>query len=182
MVNSYIYRLLDNQEFKHQFINTYCDRINTTYSTDHTSYLIDSLKAVVAPYVVDHINRYGPSPYDSYTPNTLAAYNAAVQRMYDFASYRPDNARNEMVELFDLNGATNTISLFVNDSEAGHIKINTLNVNEQGWMGEYFSDIPISIKLSLSLDTNFHIGRINLLSLIVLTYFLIEYDNDSTFF
>ena len=137
---------LDNQEFKHQFINTYCDRINTTYSTDHTSYLIDSLKAVVAPYVADHINRYGPSLYDSYTPNTLAAYNGAVQRMYDFASYRPDNARNEMVELFDLNGATNTVSLFVNDSEAGHIKINTLNVNEQGWSGEYFSDIPISIK------------------------------------
>ena len=66
--------------------------------------------------------------------------------MYDFASYRPDNARNEMVELFELDGTTNTVSLFVNDSEAGHIKINTLNVNEQGWSGEYFSDIPISIK------------------------------------
>ena len=137
---------LDNEEFKHQFINTYCDRINTTYSTDHTSFLIDSLKTVVAPYVANHIFRYGSNPDDSYTPNTLTAYNAAVQRMYNFASYRPDNARNEMVELFDLNGATNTVSLFVNDSEAGHIKINTLNVNEQGWSGEYFSDIPISIK------------------------------------
>ena len=137
---------LDNEEFKHQFINTYCDRINTTYSTDHTSFLIDSLKTVVAPYVANHIFRYGSNPDDSYTPNTLTAYNAAVQRMYNFASYRPDNARNEMVELFDLNGVTNTVSLFVNDSEAGHIKINTLNVNEQGWSGEYFSDIPISIK------------------------------------
>ena len=91
-------------------------------------------------------NRYGPSLYDSYTPNTLAAYNGAVQRMYDFASYRPDNARNEMVELFDLQGNTNTISLFTNDSEAGHIKINSLSIDHQGWSGEYFSDIPVSIK------------------------------------
>ena len=97
-------------------------------------------------YVVNHIYRYGPNPSDSYTPNTLTDYNAAVQRMYDFASYRPDNARNEMVELFDLQGNTNTISLFTNDSEAGHIKINSLSIDHQGWSGEYFSDIPVSIK------------------------------------
>ena len=62
---------LDNPGFRNQFINTYCDRINTTYSSEHTTYLIDSLKSVVAPYVSDHIFRYGPSPYDSYTPNSL---------------------------------------------------------------------------------------------------------------
>ena len=53
---------------------------------------------------------------------------------------------NEMVEVFDLQGVTNTISLFTNDSEAGHIKINSLSIDQQGWSGEYFSDIPVSIK------------------------------------
>ena len=100
----------------------------------------------MAPYVSDHIFRYGPSPYDSYTPNSLGEYNSAVQRMYNFASYRPDNAMNEMIEVFDLQGTTNTISLFTNDSEAGHIKINSLSIDQQGWSGEYFSDIPVSIK------------------------------------
>lgn len=137
---------LDNPGFRNQFINTYCDRINTTYSSEHTTYLIDSLKSVVAPYVSDHIFRYGPSPYDSYTPNSLVEYNSAVQRMYDFSLYRPDNAMSEMIEVFDLQGTTNTISLFTNDSEAGHIKINSLSIDQQGWSGEYFSDIPVSIK------------------------------------
>ena len=137
---------LDNPGFRNQFINTYCDRINTTYSSEHTTYLIDSLKSVVAPYVSNHIFRYGPSPYDSYTPNTLVDYNSAIQRMYNFSLYRPDNAMNEMVEVFDLQGTTNTISLFTNDSEAGHIKINSLSIDQQGWSGKYFSDIPVSIK------------------------------------
>ena len=137
---------LDNLGFRNQFINTYCDRINTTYDTENTTYLIDSLKSVVAPYVSDHISRYGPSPYDSYTPNTLEEYNSAIQRMYDFAAYRPDNAMNEMVELFGLEGSTNTITLFMNDPEAGHIELNSLSINQQWWTGEYFSDIPVSVK------------------------------------
>jgi hypothetical protein len=137
---------LDNSGFRTQFINTYCDRINSTYSSENTTYLIDSLKAVVAPYVSNHISRYGPSPYDSYTPNTMADYNSAVQRMYNFSLYRPDNAMNEMVEIFDLQGSTNTISLYMNDSEGGYIQVNSLEVHDETWSGDYFSDVPISIK------------------------------------
>ena len=66
--------------------------------------------------------------------------------MYDFAAYRPDNAMNEIVELFGLEGSTNTITLFMNDPEAGHIELNSLSINQQWWTGEYFSDIPVSVK------------------------------------
>ena len=137
---------LDNPSFRNKFINTYCDRINTTYSTENSTHMIDSLKLVIDPYIEGHINRYGPSPYDSYTPNTLTDYNSAVQLMYDFAEYRPDNARNEMVDIFNLAGDLNRINLFVNDSEAGHIRINSLDIYNQNWSGEYFSDVPITIK------------------------------------
>ena len=81
-------RFLDNHELKHQFINTYCDRINTTYSTDHTSFLIDSLKAVVAPYVVNHIFRYGSNP----AIVLHLTHWQLITRQFkgcDFASYRP---------------------------------------------------------------------------------------------
>ena len=137
---------LDNSEFKTQFINTYLDRINTTYSTGNTTYLIDSLRMVIDPYISDHIERYGPNPGDSYTPNTLEEHNSAVELMYNFADFRPQNARDEMVEMFDLSGELNTISLYVNDTEWGHIKINSLNIDDQSWSGKYFSDVPISIK------------------------------------
>ena len=137
---------LDNPSFRNKFINTYCDRINTTYSTENSTHMIDSLRLVIDSYIESHINRYGPSPYDSYTPNTLTDYNSAVQLMYDFAEYRPDNARNEMVDIFNLAGDLNRINLFVNDSEAGHIRINSLDIYNQNWSGEYFSDVPITIK------------------------------------
>ena len=137
---------LDNMDFRTQFINTYCDRINTTFSTENTINLMDSLHSIIDPYILDHINRYGPDIYDSYTPNTLEQYNSAYQLMQNFASYRPGNARNEMVQLFGLNGTSNTISLYMNDSEAGYIEINSLEIDEQGWSGKYFSDVPITIK------------------------------------
>ena len=34
----------------------------------------------------------------------------------------------------------------MNDTEWGHIKINSLNIDDQSWSGKYFSDVPISIK------------------------------------
>ena len=137
---------LDNPGFREQFINTYCDRINTTYSTENTTYLMDSLKTIIEPYVLDHINRYGPNIYDTYTPNNISQYNSAIQLMTNFASYRPDNARNEMVEIFDLDGTSNNISIYTNDIEMGYVRLNSLNINKQGWSGKYFSDVPITIK------------------------------------
>ena len=137
---------LENMDFRNKFINTYCDRLNTTYSTENTLYFMDSLRNIIEPYISDHINRYGPDIYDLFTPNTMGEYNSVYQGMENFASYRPDNARNEMVEMFGLSGSSNTISLYMNDVEAGHIEINSLKIEDQGWTGEYFSDVPISIK------------------------------------
>ena len=137
---------LDNMDFRNKFINTYCDRLNTTYSTENTLYFMDSLRTIIEPYISDHISRYGPDIYDSYTPNTFGQYNSAYQRMQNFANYRPDNARNEMVEIFGLSGSSNTISLYMNDVEAGYVEINSLEIGEQGWSGEYFSDVPITVK------------------------------------
>ena len=137
---------LDNMDFRNKFINTYCDRLNTTYSIENTLYFMDSLRTIIEPYISDHISRYGPDIYDSYTPDTFGQYNSAYQRMQNFANYRPDNARNEMVEIFGLSGSSNTISLYMNDVEAGYVEINSLEIGEQGWSGEYFSDVPITVK------------------------------------
>ena len=138
--------LLDNMNFRNKFINTYCDRLNTTYSTENTLYFMDSLRSIIDPYIPDHISRYGPDIYDGFTPNTIGEYNSAYQGMENFANYRPENARNEMVEIFGLSGSSNTISLYMNDVEAGHIEINSLKVGDQSWSGEYFSDVPITVK------------------------------------
>ena len=107
---------------------------------------MDSLKTIVEPYISDHINRYGPSIYDSYTPNNMNEYNDAIQLMENFAQYRPENAMDEMAESFNLNGSRATISIFSNDLDMGHVELNTLTIDRQGWIGEYFSEIPLKIK------------------------------------
>ena len=109
---------LENMDFRNKFINTYCDRLNTTYSTENTLYFMDSLRTIIEPYISDHINRYGPDIYDLFTPNTIGEYNSVYQGMENFANYRPNNARNEMIEMFGLSGSSNIISLYMNDVEA----------------------------------------------------------------
>ena len=146
---------LANQHFRTRFINTYCDRLNTTYSTENTLYVMDSLKAIIDPYIFDHINRYGPSIYDSYTPNNITEYNAAIQLMENFANYRPENAMNEMVESFNLGSSRANISIYSNDLDMGYVELNTLKIASQGWSGEYFSDIPVKVKAVSSFGYEF---------------------------
>ena len=42
---------LENMDFRNKFINTYCDRLNTTYSTENTLYFMDSLRTIIEPYI-----------------------------------------------------------------------------------------------------------------------------------
>ena len=137
---------LDNNNFKNKFINTYCDRLNTTYKTENTVALADSISAIIEPYVSSHIARWSIFPSDGHTPDNMNQYNNYLNQLYSFANYRPENARQEMVDAFGIDETSNSITVFTNDSDNGFVQVNTIKIDEQGWSGEYFSDIPIVIR------------------------------------
>jgi len=136
---------LDNNDFKNKFINTYCDRLNTIYKTENTVALADSISSIIDPYVNSHIERWSIFPSDGHTPDNMNQYNNYLNQLYSFANYRPENARQEIVESFGLDGASNSITVFTNDSDNGFVNVNTIKVDQQGWSGEYFPDIPITV-------------------------------------
>jgi len=137
---------LDNNDFKNQFINTYCDRLNTTYKTENTVALADSISSIIDPYVGSHIARWSIFPSDGHTPDNIMQYDNYLNQLYSFANYRPENARQEIVESFDLDGGSNSITIFTNDSDNGFVQVNTIEIDQQGWSGEYFSDVPIIVR------------------------------------
>ncbi len=136
---------LDNNDFKNKFINTYCDRLNTNYKTENIVALADSISSIIEPYVSLHISRWSVFPSDGHTPDNMDQYNNHLNQLYSFANYRPINARQEMVEVFNLEGSSNEITIFSNDLDQGTVWVNSIKANQQGWSGEYFSDIPIMI-------------------------------------
>ena len=128
-------KLMENDEFKSRFINTFADQLNTVWLPDVMVDRLTEFESRIESEISDHLNRWGGN-YGDWTRN--------VQRMKDFANQRPGHVRNHINSTFDLDGM-NEITVEVNNEAFGDIKINTLELSTYPWSGEYFDGNPISL-------------------------------------
>jgi len=153
--NRLIVRLLGNQtnpgnaRFRNQFINTFADRMNTTFLPERMSSIYQMIFDTLNPEMQEHINRwrYPASMYhwsQSYCPKVVS-----------FIMDRPEYMRQFIVNDFSLAGIR-SVTLDVNDQTMGKIQINSLRINSSTlgltdtlqpypWTGVYFDGIPVQI-------------------------------------
>jgi hypothetical protein len=152
--------LLNNQEFKNQFINRSADLLNTTFLPQRVQTIESSLFSELNPEMPEHIARWRyPSIAStlaaraSEVPSTLK-WNNITSELLEFANRRPGKVRAQYMNLFALSD-TLQITVDVSDTLAGRVKISTLLIdkNIEGvntlpypWMGKYFIDIPVPLK------------------------------------
>ena len=138
--------LLDQPEFKVQFINRFADLLNSSFSTQYTTKRIDEVTAELTPEIGGQIGRWR-SPVD------FASWTTGMQKLYSFATNRTDTQRLHIQNYFSLPVKYN-LSLDVDDPIAGIVKINSLAVNNDlpgvsediyPWTGVYFNRIPVTI-------------------------------------
>lgn len=137
-------KLLDNIEFRNDFINRFADTLNTNFSEVHALNTINHIHKTIKPEIEEHINRRR-------IPESVEVWEREVQVLRNFAMERPKNVREHILDFFCLSG-TSKISLATNATE-GIIRINSLEVNEElignssenSWTGVYFKDVPIEI-------------------------------------
>jgi hypothetical protein len=127
--------LLNNQGFKNQFINTFCDHLNTTFQADRVNGLISSMKSVLEPEIARHHRKY---------PESAGNWTNDVQVMTTFANLRVSNVFSHLMTKFMLQ-RNYPISLNVSDTSQGTIKINTLVLPIMPWTGKYFPKIPVTL-------------------------------------
>ncbi len=139
--------LLENDEFRTDFINQFADQLNTAFVPARVVAQIDAMQAVLAPEVQEHIDRHG-------RPVSIAAWNNSVQTMRNFALNRPGFQRQHVVDRFGLSGTAN-VTLNVANPAHGVVRINSLLINEATvglsgapypWTGTYFRDVPIEVE------------------------------------
>jgi hypothetical protein len=131
--------LLENQKFRIYFINRFADLLNTTFKPDRVNAVIDSIQALLAPEMDEHIHRWG-------RPTDINEWIQIVNDMKSFADQRPGFVRQHILSQFDIPDIYN-IELEVNDPSMGRIKINTITPEiSDGWSGIYFSGIPITLQ------------------------------------
>jgi hypothetical protein len=140
-------RLLTNQSFKNQFINRYCDLLNTTFSSEHVISVIDSISGLLEPEMQEHINRWRRPP-------SMNEWHDNVDVMRSFAQLRTDYQRQHVKQKFGLSSEA-YVTLNVSNEIYGHIRINSIDIKSSTmgvpnhpypWVGYYFKGIPIELE------------------------------------
>lgn len=145
--STFVFRkLLENDTFKHTFINRFADLLNTSFQPAYVLSKIDAAQSVLAPEVEEHIARWS-------THSSVADWEQKVDAMRFFATQRPAMQRQHLMQKFELDTATIRVS--VNQPNFGYVKVNSIDITsdtpgilstEPDWVGIYFKNVPITVR------------------------------------
>lgn len=132
-------KLLDNADFKNEFIQRFAAHVNTTFETNHVLAVIDSMAQNIASEIPRHKERWPQSI--SYGPT----WQDLIDLMRDFAIDRPANVRNHFYAKFGISGS-NTLTISRNNPAWGKVFTNTVEIKNNGSVNTFFRNIPIRVK------------------------------------
>lgn len=131
------FMLMQNEDYKHRFINRLSDLMNTSYAPSAIKKVAYDVYKEAWPEIPAYYSRWNGGDtyefYDSY-------YNFDIE-----LGDREPYLRQHLREHYDLTQDVE-IYLYVEPAEAGRIKINTILPKGFPWSGTYFSDVPITVE------------------------------------
>lgn len=132
-------KLLANENFKTRFINQFADELNSRFLPQHVVSHIDQHADAIASEIPAQFNKW------TGTANSQS-WQVAVDDMKAFVRARPAYMKQHIINYFDL-ASTHLISL-TNRVTNSSIKVNSLDISNAAWQGEYFSDVPIELSIT----------------------------------
>jgi hypothetical protein len=129
-------KLLENQQFKIDFINRFGDHLNSTFLASRVNQRIDEMKARLEPEISRHRAKWSSS---------ASNWQQNVQILKQFANNRGGYLKAHLLSKFQLKG-TARITLNISPPESGTLKLNSLHLSQFPWQGDYFKEIPIPIE------------------------------------
>lgn len=140
--------LIENEEFKHKFINNIADLMNSIMQPERVIETIDYFEKLFEPEIQEHIDRW-----NRYPRSDMRRWRSSVNEMREYALERPQYMLEHLNEAFGVSDMF-TLTLDVSDEKGGTVKINYLEINEEAvgegrelfpWSGDYFIDVPVEI-------------------------------------
>jgi len=132
-----IRNLLGNSAYKNYFINMFCDLLNTSFKAENTLALFDSLKAQIAPDVPRHLARW--------TYRSVKDWNRSCNAVRNYLIRRPKIVRGQLRQKFALD-TLYTLQVNVKPPYSGTVALNSLALKSFPWQGDYFRNIPVTLK------------------------------------
>lgn len=135
-------KLLANPEFRHQFINTMADTMNTIFQPDHVEALLDATYAEISPWLPEHVARWSHG-------------NTPPDELRHFAQVRPAWMIRHLLDYFALPGVT-ALTFNVNDPAGGYLRVNSVDITAAipglptpnqpyPWHVNYFMQVPVTV-------------------------------------
>lgn len=137
--------LLENEEFRNQFINRFADVMNTNFSSENVNTKINEMQSALENEMQYNIQRW--VNFDS-----INKWHDNIQIMRNFAEKRPGHMKQQIMEHFGI-AKTVTFNIELANMEEGTVKINTITIDkntpglerDNHWKGSYFTGIPIEV-------------------------------------
>ncbi len=147
--NFLIRKLLDNEEFKSEFIQRMAVYLHTVFDTDRVMCVLDSLKQNIEPEIKRNNMKWGgmrqkTAPY-LITSATMEEWDANIKFVHTYIKARPSEIRENMMNYFHLKDTVN-LKLEINDLNAGKISLMGYVLEESGFNGYIFTDIPVRLE------------------------------------
>lgn len=115
--------LRKNPLFCRQFVISFMDMVNTDFTVQRAAEVMEE---------------WNP---------TLAWWGMRPEWVENFFPARTEFVTKYLAEEFELTGTKETLSLSINDNEAGFVLLNTIvpDLSEGSWSGIYYTDYPVTI-------------------------------------
>ena len=135
--NIHIRGLLDNPQFRINFINRFADLLNSSFADTCTIPMFRKIKSVIEPDAKRQLQRWGP--------NDVADWEHNISIIEDYLHRRPAIVREHIREKFALDGDYK-ISLQIEPADCGSILLNSIKITGSSWQGIYYKNIPIKVE------------------------------------
>lgn len=132
--NIFANRLLKNDQFRFQFINRVADFLNSIFLPENVITKIDSLEALLDYDITHESDRWGRS---------TQVWRNNVNSLRIFSESRPGVVKQQMIEYFSLDGESD---FTITSNAGGHIKLNTIKIDQFPWEGTYFKGVPVILE------------------------------------
>ncbi|MBK8443524.1 MAG: CotH kinase family protein [Sphingobacteriales bacterium] len=136
-------RSIENETYRHYFINRYADIMNTVYTAERLQTVENSMFEQTLLEMPNEFQRWGEGPLNLYSQMSNY-YNNHLLFQQELAC-RSEQVRNHIQSNFELPRQV-PLTLNVIPEGAGSIKISTLQPSEYPWQGIYFDGVPIKIE------------------------------------
>ena len=135
--------LLENESFKHRFVQRIASHMNITFDSTHVNQVIDNLSAAIAADVPAHEERWEESIGFS-TP-----WDLHIGSLRDFAQERPAFMRSHVATQFGYN-TSSRLQVSVNEPGRGSVYVSDVKLRSFPFEGDYFSEVPLELKAEAS--------------------------------